>query len=69
MNVTKTKLLFEAHGKMVAGSEVKVGEHTVKIVNNYSTWLCITQFNDEFIKIRIIITWRRRDTAPAHTKI
>jgi hypothetical protein len=34
INVTKTKLLFEAHGKMVPGSEVTVGEHTVKIVNN-----------------------------------
>jgi hypothetical protein len=34
MNVTKNKLLFQAHGKMIAGSEVTVGECTVKIVNN-----------------------------------
>ena len=34
MNVTKTKLLFQAHGKLIADSEVTLGEHTVKIVNN-----------------------------------
>jgi hypothetical protein len=34
INVTKTKLLFQAHGKVIAGSEVTVREHTVKIVNN-----------------------------------
>ena len=40
MNVTKTKLLFQAHGKMVAGSEVKVGEPTVNNVNN-CTYLAV----------------------------
>jgi len=36
MNVTKTKLLFQTHGKMIADSEV-----TVKIVNN---WMYLTMY-------------------------
>jgi len=34
MNVTETKLLFQAHGKLITSSEVRVGEYTVTVVNN-----------------------------------